>query len=78
MSAELINLIRLWRRLLPGVPIPCAAQWELWATMFSTATLRTAIIETSKKCLRLGREMDQDFAVRFASKVANTRSRAIL
>lgn len=75
MSDEIADLIRLWNRLLPNVPLPSVVQFELWRSMHSPNTLRAAIIETSKKSLRLERDMDLDFAVRFTSKVANTRQR---
>lgn len=61
------ELKQLWQQLL-GQP-PDDAQWQLWSELHTLAVIRKGILATTSKNLSLGRTMDQDFMLRFASEV---------
>ncbi|MGE5052931.1 MAG: hypothetical protein ACM3WP_02110 [Acidobacteriota bacterium] len=66
------ELKALWQKLL-AVP-PADDQWQLWAELHTPAVIRKAILATASKNMSLGRTMDQDFMLRFASKVMIVQS----
>ena len=50
-------------------PPPADDQWQLWSKLHTPAVIRKAILATAAKNMSLGRTMDQDFTLKFASKV---------
>jgi hypothetical protein len=64
------ELIELWKRLL-GDP-PADEQFDFWVALHTTEVVRQAILKTAGKNLALGKTMDLDYKIRFASKVMLT------
>jgi hypothetical protein len=69
---ELSELKQLWLKLLGDVP--AADQWELWAAMHTIAVIKKGILQCAAKNMALGKIMDQNFKLRFASSVMNIQS----
>lgn len=61
------ELIELWATML-GTP-PSEEQFTVWLALHSPEIVRQGIIRTAAKNLSLGKTMDSDYRIRFASKV---------
>ena len=70
---QLTDLFDLWQLLL-GDPVPDTTQFQLWAVTHAPETIKHAIMKTCRKNLQLGGTMDQDYKIRFASKVMLTKT----
>jgi hypothetical protein len=61
------ELKELWEKML-GTP-PAKEQFTLWSALHTEEVVRLAILKTAAKDLSLGKKMDFDYKIRFASKV---------
>jgi hypothetical protein len=61
------ELIKLWQSLL-GAP-PAEEQFTVWLALHTVEVIRLAIVKTAAKNLSVGKTMDTDYKIRFASKV---------
>ncbi len=75
MRDELKELAVLWERTI-GDPPP-ATQFETWNVLHSVDVMKTAIIATAKKNLKLSGTMTEDHRVRYCSSVMNMRETRI-
>jgi hypothetical protein len=66
------ELIKLWQSLL-GAP-PAEEQFTVWLAMHTHEVIRLAIARTAAKNLSVGKTMDSDYKIRFASKVMLTQT----
>jgi hypothetical protein len=66
------SLKMLWAKML-ATP-PADDQFGLWAEMHTNEVIREAILKTAAKNMSLGKTMDQNYKVRFASKVMLAQS----
>lgn len=66
------ELIELWTSLL-GTP-PAEEQFTVWLALHTREVIRLAIAKTAAKNLSVGKTMDSDYTIRFASKVMLNQS----
>ena len=66
---KLAELQALWSQLM-GDP-PDAVQFTYWLAAHSDEVVRHGVVKTAAKNLTMGRTMDQDHRVRYASSVMN-------
>jgi len=80
-SSEIAAASALWRNLFSAgsavVPCPSESQWRLWLELFTLSVVVEGIHGTAKHWQKTGCYMDQDHAIRFCSKICNTRSRLL-
>jgi hypothetical protein len=69
---EQAALKQLWASLLANC-VPEEKQFLVWLSLHNFDRMVSAIQRTAAKSLKLGGAMDTDHAVRFCSKVANTK-----
>lgn len=73
--AEVAALMELWRTMVGG-ECPADRQFFLWLSRHRFPTVAASIQETAAKKARRGGSMEEDHAVRFASRVMNERATA--
>lgn len=61
------ELKALWGKVLGHTPSD--QQFDLWLAMHKPEIVKRGILKTAQKNMSIGGTMDQDFKVRFASKV---------
>jgi hypothetical protein len=64
------DIIALWKKLLGDAP--SEEQFDFWERLHTPEVVQQAILKTMGKNLALGKKMDLDYKVRFASKVMLT------
>jgi uncharacterized membrane-anchored protein len=66
------ELIALWTKML-GTP-PSDEQFVLWTALHTEEVVRLAILKTAAKNLSLGKTMNLNYKIRFASKIMLVQS----
>jgi hypothetical protein len=68
-------LAALWQSAI-GAHCPAHSQWSVWLDLHPFDIVQYGVKETARKFVRMRRQMDADFLIRFASKCMNAeRSR---
>lgn len=68
--------MELWKSLLGDAPCPEELQFRVWLSVHPAARLTYSIAETATKYLRMKKQMNLEYLVRFCSAVANSERRA--
>jgi hypothetical protein len=77
-NATIANELKaLWAELIPA-PLPGDRQFELWASVFGEDVARLGLMKLSLKFKKLSGQMDQDYQIKFASSVMNSRMRELM